>query len=244
MRETLLDFYLTAWWQLYLGCLVVGLASAVSVCVWVRDRCVLGWYGFFLRFLLYFAAASALSAAGLAVTQHNDSIWAGICLMNMRLAWFFVDGALLGSLAASAVLMRGSTFRDNELPGILLLPQTVCAAQVSVASQYVSAGLSKFLGRETLEFFHMSGYGTAFFFFIPAWESFWGIGMLSRSAAILSVVALSFDMFGAIYTHYHNYFSRGFSGPFANSLDGLRMLLLMAYVGFALARQRPHHVKR
>ena len=68
--------------------------------------------------------------------------------------------------------------------------------------------------------------------------------MLSRSAAILSVVALSFDMFGAIYTHYHNYFSRGFSGPFASSLDALRMLLLMAYVGFALARQRPHHVKR
>jgi hypothetical protein len=33
-----------------------------------------------------------------------------------------------------------------------------------------SAGLLKFLGRKTLELFHMSGYSTAFFFSIAARE--------------------------------------------------------------------------
>lgn len=240
MSKVLLDFYLNCWWELYLGCLLGGLASALAI-LWVPNANLLRRYSVFLQFLLYFAAGSAVVTVSITVAHYNDSPWAGICFMNMRFAWFFVDGVLLAALIASPAVIRGAIPRDKSLSRMVLLPQTVWAAQVSVASQYVSAGLLKFLGRETLDFFHMSGYSTAFFFFIAAWELVWGIGVLWRSAAILSLVALSLDMVGAIYTHYHNYFTRGYSGPFGNSLDALRMLLLMTYVAFALIRQQHGH---
>lgn len=162
MSKVLLDFYLNCWWELYLGCLLGGLASALAL-LWVPNANLLRRYSVFLQFLLYFAAGSAVVTVSITVAHYNDSPWAGICFMNMRFAWFFVDGVLLAALIASPAVIRGAIPRDKSLSRMVLLPQTVWAAQVSVASQYVSAGLLKFLGRETLDFFHMSGYSNSIF---------------------------------------------------------------------------------
>jgi hypothetical protein len=44
-----------------------------------------------------------------------------------------------------------------------------------------------------------------------------------------SAFALCIEMFGAIDTHFHNYFAKGLPDPFGNSLDALRMLILLGF---------------
>ncbi len=239
MSKVALTFLFTARWELYLGFLVSGVISAFGISNWIREGRWVGPYGFLVRFVLYFAAISALLAVALTFAHPNDSTWARICFMAMRFAWFFVDGVLLAALTRPGVI-RGASAPDDGLMGMLLLPHTIWAAQLSLASQYLSAGSLKFLTRETLDFFQMSGYSAVFFFFIAAWEVLWGLGVLFRRTALLSLTALSIGMFGAIYTHYHNYFTRGVPGPLGNSVDAFRMLFLMAYVAFALKRQQHH----
>jgi DoxX-like family len=101
----------------------------------------------------------------------------------------------------------------------------------------VSTGATKLLAHETIDFFHASGYSTAFFFFIATWELVSGLGLAFRRTVFFALIALSIDMFGAIYTHFHNYLTRGFPGQLGNSLDALRMLFLMTYIGFGLQKQ-------
>jgi uncharacterized membrane protein YphA (DoxX/SURF4 family) len=240
--KALLDFYLAAWWQLYLGSALLGLVSGLCVAAWIREVRQLRLYASLIRLVLYFAAFSALATITLTLARENDSPWTGICFMDMRFAWFFVDGVLLAAMVTSFDVIKGLPSRDNTLTEVLLLPENVWAAQLSLASQYVTAGLLKILTRESLDFFHQSGYSTTFFFFIAVWEVFGGLGLMLRRLAMLALVALSIDMLGAIFTHYHNYFTRELPGPFGNSLDALRMLFLMAYVAFALRHERRSHV--
>jgi hypothetical protein len=42
--------------------------------------------------------------------------------------------------------------------------------------------------------------------------------------------ALCIERFGAISAHFHNYFAKGLPIPFGNSLDALRMLILLGFV--------------
>lgn len=73
---------------------------------------------------------------------------------------------------------------------------------------------------------------------LPSGRLAWGIAACVRWTAIPALLGLSIEMLGAIYTHYHNYFSKGFPDPFGNSLDALRTLFLMIYLLLALAWRR------
>jgi uncharacterized membrane protein YphA (DoxX/SURF4 family) len=88
-------------------------------------------------------------------------------------------------------------------------------------------------------FFLDCGYGQEFFVFITAVEILCGIGLLWRRTALYAAVILILDMAGAIFTHYHNYFSRHLPDPFSNSLPALTLQpYLITILVLSLAEKR------
>jgi hypothetical protein len=235
--KAIVEAFPSYWWQLYLACFIGGFIFALCLAVWVRNSARLERWGALFRFLLYSATISVLTAIGLEMALHHSFPWQSMCVLYDHLVGFIVDGTLLAALVASSGIIRSSSVSKDSLPGILLDPKIIVAARFWMVVFYALCGLAKFVDRETIDFFHSSGYSAAFFFFIATWELGWGLALVWRRTALFALGALSIDMFGAIYTHYHNYFARGFAGPFGNSVDALRMLGLIAYLAFALTRQ-------
>jgi hypothetical protein len=60
LGKSIVEFYISNWWQLFLGCFLGGFVSALSLAVWIRNVSQIAWYGSLIRFLLYLAAATAL----------------------------------------------------------------------------------------------------------------------------------------------------------------------------------------
>jgi hypothetical protein len=195
-----------------------------------------------LRFLLYLGAVCMLATIVLTLAHHYASPWLSVCDLYDHHLGFFVDGMILAALVAWLAFGRSTAVDKGSLAGILLHPQTIAAMRLWMVLFWASCGTTKFIADETIDFFHSSGYSTAFFFFIATWEFAWGLALISRRTAVLALSALTIDMVGAIYTHFHNYFTRGFPGPFGNSVDALRMLGLMAYVGFAVRRTHKERI--
>jgi uncharacterized membrane protein YphA (DoxX/SURF4 family) len=73
-------------------------------------------------------------------------------------------------------------------------------------------------------FFLGSGYTVWFMYFIMALETLGAIGLFVSRIIVPSALGLAIIMFGAIYTHYHN------NDPFSDSLDALRLLILLVCV--------------
>jgi len=229
MAKWISDSFYAFWWQVYFGVFLPGFFSALALAAWAR-RSHAG-YGALLRYLCYTAVAGVLTALLLTLARHYASPWVSVFFLFDHLVGFFVDGAILAMLFPSLLKLRFDGFHHLQLE--LFSPQTSSAVTLLVGTLYLSAGIIKLTVHETLEFFHASGYGITFFFFIAIWECIWGIGVLLRPTRIVALLALSVEMFGAIYTHYHNYFTKGLAGPFGNSLDALRMLTLMSYIAYA-----------
>jgi len=227
----------SAWWQLYLGALLAGLLFGIGITARIRDQRRLGQCGSMLRFLLYFGAAGMSTTILLTFMHRYDSPWVAVCDLYDHVLGFFVDSVFAVLLSASLVRIPRLWHADN-LSHILFHPQTIEVARLWLVIFWVSCGVLKIMAHETLEFFHLSGYSSDFFFFIAAWELGCGMALAWRPTASLSLCALSVDMLGAIYTHYHNYIVHGFAGPLVNSLDALRMLVLMAYVALGLGRTK------
>lgn len=77
---------------------------------------------------------------------------------------------------------------------------------------------------EMRQFFLGSGYTVWFMYLIMALEILGAIGLFISTAIVPSALGLVILMFGAIYTHYRN------NDPFSDSLDALRMLILLICV--------------
>jgi hypothetical protein len=232
----LLDFWASHWWQLYAGALLAGLGSSIGIAIWFREPQWESRFRLVYHFLLSLGAGSMALAIALTVARHHDSPWESVCFLYDHHLGFFVDGSILPLLIVSALASANDPLRRSTVWKIWLDRKTTSAARLWIAVFYMACGINKFFTRETLDFFHSSGYGTGFFYFIAAWELAWGLALAWQRTWIAAIAALSCDMVGAICTHYHNYFSKGFTGPFENSLDALRMLLLMGYLVWACMR--------
>lgn len=243
MAKTISDFFYAFWWQVYLFAFLMGLTSALVVGA-QRLQHALARYTGLIRRLFYAAAASVLTAAGLALAHHSRTLWVEVLFLLDHLVGFFADGAILAILCTSRNFLRPYFPGVEGLVRMLFAVRTVGAAVLSVGSLYLANGLMKILTHAALDFFHASGYSDMFFFFIAGWECLWGIGLWIRRVRIFALCALSVEMLGAIYTHYHNYFSKGFPGPFGNSLDALRMLTLMSYIAFSTVREQRRDIRQ
>jgi len=93
-------------------------------------------------------------------------------------------------------------------------------ASASILFLYSSVA-SIFYYSKALQFFTVSGYSEAFFIFILVVEFASGIGLLFRKTALYAALLLMCDMLGALYTHYHNYFTKQLPDPLGNSIPSL-----------------------
>jgi hypothetical protein len=168
-----LDFWTTHWWELYLGALLLGLASSGAIATWSGS---IRWerrYAFLVRGLLVLGTVSMLLAIMLTVVHHHDSPWEGVCFLYDHHLGFFVIGSVLPLLLALVFIGRTGSICEGPVWSVWLNRRTFRAARIWIAVFYIACGVNKFLTRETLDFFHSSGYSTSFFYFIAAWELGW-----------------------------------------------------------------------
>jgi hypothetical protein len=235
ITKALIDFWTSHWWQLYGGAFLAGAISTLALGACIRNERWAKRSASLIRSFLFLGLLSMLAAIALTIAHRHESPWESLSFLYDHHLGFFVDGAVLAGLVVLS-LPHAGFFNKKALQTIWLDNRTVTATRFWVGTFYVACGINKFWTHETLDFFHSSGYNTPFFFFIATWELAWGLALLSRHTAILATGALSIDMFGAIFTHYHNYVTKGIPGPFENSLDALRMLVLLSYIAFPFVR--------
>ena len=114
----------------------------------------------------------------------------------------------------------------------------------SVASVFLWSSIaSLYQYNKALHFFTISGYSSAFFIFIIIVELFGGIGLLFRKTTLYVALLLECDMIGAIYTHYHNYFTKQLPDPLGNSIPSLiTQTVLITIIIFALYNNKNHQL--
>ena len=188
-----------------------------------------------IRCFLYLGTVGAVTTAALsgwrAASQH---------LVELLALAAIVAGLFTGGLIAGAAACWLATHRESSVSLLLFQPPIIWAARCLTAATFLMVGVNKLLTNSELSFFQASGYSESFYIFICIFECVCAFGLLLRVTVVLSVFALWVEMVGAIYTHFHNYFVRGFADPLGNSLDALRMLLLLTYIGFVMTRREQH----
>jgi len=104
--------------------------------------------------------------------------------------------------------------------------------RLSVASTFLFSSIAAMVFFDkSLSFFLSCGYNKGFMIIIIVVEFLCSLMLLIENLAPWAAIILMLDMTGAIYTHYHNYFSRNIPGPFDNSIPAaVTLVLLMTIV--------------
>jgi hypothetical protein len=93
-----------------------------------------------------------------------------------------------------------------------------------------------------VQFFTSSGYSPAFYIFIIIVEFTGAAGILFRRTVLYAAVLLECDMLGAVYTHYHNYFSKHLPDPLGNSIPSLiTQTTLLSIIAFTLYLRKDNY---
>lgn len=135
---------------------------------------------------------------------------------------------LAGAALVATAVVLGRALPPDPMPRQLLL----LGLSIYVALSFFGFEIGKALhDAEMRQFFLTSGFSVGFMYTVMAVETIGAIGLLSRRLRALSALVLALVMAGAIGTHARN------GDPFSDSLDALRMLLVLACI-LALAWYR------
>jgi uncharacterized membrane protein YphA (DoxX/SURF4 family) len=192
-----------------------------------------------LTYLVLPAIVLTLLLLTFRLLHYDTATVTGMMKMSLH-KWviFFLAGVIIFWFATARVSGRTFPIFTSET-GMLLL-------QVStwlMAVNFLSAGLSKpFVYQANLDFFKLCGYSPAFMNFIIVVEIVGGLGLLFPRTRWIAAAVLMIEMWGATYTHYHNYFTRGLPDPFSNSMDSLKwqpFLILLLYLAISRRKKEP-----
>ena len=215
------------WVVAFLG---AGLVAAVVAGLRIPETRPFRWFSSFIYVSLYLGTIGALAVTGLAVLHRLNSP------ALIPLAWLstasglLLDGAVVAATLLSLRPIR-PVFCSNDIwSSVFLLPRTIRAARYLAASTFLMVGTFKLISYAEFPFFQASGYSQNFYIFICILECACAAGLMLRLTTIPAALVLSLEMFGAIYTHFHNYFAKGLPQPFANSMDAFRMLIMLSYI--------------
>ncbi len=183
--------------------------------------------GFYLLciFLSFMALTQViLSISGIRPTNQAYNVF--------RRALFYAGWPIIGTGVSSAILSLLNIlwpfkrWKNSEAIRSFIRSQYllkgVCFS-ISVSFFGIEIGKSAH-DSEMRQFFSESGYAIWFMYIIMALEILGAIGLFISEVIIPSAFGLAIIMFGAIYTHYHN------GDPFSDSLDALRLLVLLICV--------------
>lgn len=223
-----------------LGCVFTLLAMLVGktgfqlrVCSWLRKVLV-------IKIVFSFTAILVLpfgkpNAAG------------RLPLRGIRIPSTGIGLFTLGALLTYLIVSRIPRARASRTV-LLGLSATFCRLfSWAMAGIFIWSGVVKWvypvLDRH---FFLVSGYGQVFYVFITVVEILGGIGLLWRRTVMWAAAILILDMLGAIFTHYHNYFSRGLQSPFSNSIVPLTLVpfLIVIFVQSIVKKRRVNSAEK
>jgi uncharacterized membrane protein YphA (DoxX/SURF4 family) len=151
----------------------------------------------------------------------------------------------LGVFLDLSTLLFGALFglaqRRSERHTLLTDDAVFSALTIATAFFFAMTGVGKSFSMEWMtNFFHQSGYSVAFLKSIMIVEVFAALALLIPATVIPAILALSIDMFGAIYTHVHN------GDPLNDSTDAIRQLIYLAVIAALWIMRRPtaHEIRR
>jgi hypothetical protein len=153
-----------------------------------------------------------------------------VCLIGYEVqphfsAWNISLGALLDVSTLLFGLLFGLALRRVDRHALLTDNAVFSALTLTTAFFFAMTGVGKAFSMDWMtNFFHQSGYSAAFLKSIMIVEVFAALAMLVPATVIPAIVALTVDMFGAIYTHMHN------GDPLNDSTDAIRELIYLAVI--------------
>jgi uncharacterized membrane protein YphA (DoxX/SURF4 family) len=181
---------------------------------------------YFLSLFLSFTALIhvILSASGVRPVNEVYGLW--------RQAVFHAGWLIIGTGISSTVLSLLNTFRDfssrmttKSVRSFISSPYVLKGLCLSVSLSFFGIEIGKSAhDSEMRQFFLGSGYKVWFMYLIMALETLGAIGLFVSRTIVPAALGLAIIMFGAIYTHYRN------NDPFSDSLDALRLLILLVCV--------------
>lgn len=207
--------------------LATFVAGTVIVLLRTRDSAERLAQGFrWLAALLALAGLLGVAAISLA-PQHPI---AGVVRPALRivgqLGWLVVGTAIASALLAGSRRGAASAFAGS--PALV----TGLALYVALAFFGFEIGKAAHDG-EMRQFFTASGYPVWFMYAVMAAEIAGASALLAARTRLVAACWLGMVMIGAIATHARN------GDPFSDSLDAVRMLLLVACIAVHDARHRP-----
>lgn len=131
-----------------------------------------------------------------------------------------IAGAGVGMAMAGALALARN--RAHPRSGLPLSPKVGHGLACYAALSFLAFEVGKLAHDDQMrQFFTASGYSIAFMYVVMAAELLGAIGLLSTRTRLAAACGVSALMAGAIGTHLRN------GDPFADSLDALRMLLVL-----------------
>jgi uncharacterized membrane protein YphA (DoxX/SURF4 family) len=178
---------------------------------------------YFLSLFLSFVALIhiILSVFGFRPANEAYRLW--------RLVLFHADRLIIGTGVSSAVLSLLNASRHFTAPesvqSFINSPYLLKGLCLSVSISFFGIEIGKSAHDSEMRLFFLgSGYAVWFMYFIMGLEILGAIGLFVSRIIVPSALGLAIIMFGAIYTHYRN------NDPFSDSLDALRLLILLVCV--------------
>jgi DoxX len=169
--------------------------------------------------------------------RYNFFLYTGYYAPN-----FLLSGELLAWLLCA--WLAPAQWTTPKLQAKIYTPSFDLWARIFIATTFIPACISSFLNiNEAAAVFVTLGYNKPFMIFIKLLEGICGIGVLFRRTVFFAALLLSFEMAGATYTHYHNYFTRNMPDPFSNSTPSLMLqVFLIAILILSFRRMKPSRV--
>lgn len=137
----------------------------------------------------------------------------------------------------------GVAARRQQPRDLLAQPSVLAALRMAAAFTFALAGIGKAFSMSYMTgFFTQSGYSVGFLKFIMLAEVLGGVGLLIPWAFLPSLMGLTIDMFGAVFTHIHN------GDSLNDSTGAISMLIRLIAIGLiwalSSAGKSPSSVRR
>lgn len=139
--------------------------------------------------------------------------------------WNVAVGVITNLRTLLFAALFGLALRRRDGRALLLDRATFSAICIATAFTFALSPIGKAFSMDwMINFFHHSGYSTAFLKCTMIIEVLGALALLIPSTVLPACIVLSIDMFGAIYTHIHN------GDPIHDSTDAYRELLRLAAI--------------
>jgi hypothetical protein len=198
--------------------ILLGFITSLTLILSANPK-ISGWLIQFLK-MLFLLHIVFYCIRILCLPFHRIPLLAQILHSAYIVSYSFYAGAFASYWVVNLLFVKRLQVTKNSLLQQTPVLYKILTGSASALFIYSSTA-SIFYYAKSLHFFIISGYSEAFFIFILAVEFIGGVCLLYQKTALYAALLLMCDMLGALYTHYHNYFTKQLPDPLGNSIPSL-----------------------